>query len=390
MMRILPDAFIQENLPRWIAMRRELHRLAEVSGEEVRTSAQVAAWLEATNPEKLFTGLGDLGIIAVYGSETASRTVMLRAEMDALPIADPPEWEHRALKAGTGHKCGHDGHMVHLLALAHYLGAHPPQGYRIMLVFQQAEETGIGAARIIETREFQALKPDVMLALHNLPGYPKHSIVLKSGVFASASTGLIVKFKGSTSHAAHPDQGVSPAPVLAQLMQLFPAIPGQFVPVQEQGLVTVIHAKLGEIAFGTSPGEAVLMATFRAPETRTVQAMLHQAKQLATGLARVTGIKASFDTTEVFEASVNDAELCSRAGEIAQEMGLPVIWRDSPFMWSEDFGRFSRYGQTLMFGLGAGKEHPQLHSSLYDYPDELIITAVRMLGRLIEPAVKNV
>ena len=388
MMRILPDAFIEENLPRWIAMRRELHRLAEVSREEEQTAAQVAAWLSATNPAKLFTGLGGLGIIAVYGSETASRTVMLRAEMDALPIADPPEWEHRALKAGTGHKCGHDGHMVHLLALAQYFGAHPPEGYRIVLVFQQAEETGIGAARIIETREFQALKPDLMLALHNLPGYPKHSIVLKSGIFASASTGLIVKLKGSTSHAAHPDHGVSPAPVLAQLMQLFPAIPGQFVPVQEQGLVTVIHAKLGEIAFGTSPGEAVLMATFRAPETRTVQAMLRQAKQLATGLARATGIEVSFDTTEVFEASVNDAELCSRAGEIAEEMGLPVILRDTPFMWSEDFGRFSSYGQTLMFGLGAGKAHPQLHSSLYDYPDELIITAVRMLGRLIETAVQ--
>lgn len=377
------EAFTEQNLPRWITMRRELHQLAEVSGEEVRTAAQVAAWLEATNPAKLFTGLGGLGIIAVYGPETASRTVMLRAEMDALPIADPPEWEHRALDAGAGHKCGHDGHMVHLLALAQYFGAHPPEGYRVVLVFQQAEETGIGAARIIETWEFQALKPDVMLALHNLPGYPKHSIVLKSGVFASASTGLIVRLKGSTSHAAHPDHGVSPAPALAQLMQLFPAIPGQFVPVQEQGLVTVIHAKLGEIAFGTAPGEAVLMATFRAPETRTVEAMIGRAKQLATGLAHSFRLEVSFGTTEVFEASVNDTDLCNLAEALAAEQGLPVIWRDAPFMWSEDFGRFSSFGQTLMFGLGAGKAHPQLHSGLYDYPDELIGTAVSMLGRLV-------
>ncbi|MCH8487814.1 MAG: amidohydrolase [Candidatus Cyclonatronum sp.] len=378
-----PEAFTQQHLPRWIEMRRRLHQLAEVSGEEVRTAAQIAEWLEKTGPDELHTGLGGCGIIAVYGPESAPKRVMLRAELDGLPIADPPEWDHRAENPQAGHKCGHDGHMMNLVALAEYLGAHPPKNLRVILVFQQAEETGIGAARIIETEVFRRLKPDVIFALHNLPGYPKHSIVLKSGVFASASTGLIVRLKGATSHAAHPNDGTSPGPALAQLMQLFPAIPGQYLPVQEQGLITVIHARLGEIAFGTAPGEAVLMATFRAPETRTVQNMLAKARQLAAATARTHSLEVEFDTTEVFEASVNEPELCRLAEQIAEKQGLKVIRKDQPFMWSEDFGRFSSYGPTLLFGLGAGKEHPQLHSRAYDFPDELLETGVRMLAELL-------
>ncbi|AXJ00232.1 amidohydrolase [Cyclonatronum proteinivorum] len=383
------EAYTEEHLPRWIQMRRKLHQLAEVSGEEAQTAAQLEKWLRQTGPAALHTNLGGQGIIAVYGPQDAPKQIMLRAELDALPIADPPEWEHRAHNPAAGHKCGHDGHMMFLIALAEYFGENPPEDFSIMLLFQQAEETGDGAAQMIATETFAALKPDVIIALHNLPGYARHAVVLRSGVFASASTGLRIKLKGATSHAAHPDDGISPAPALSQLMQLLPAIPGQRAPLQQMGLVTVVHARLGEQAFGTAPGEAELMATFRAPETHTVQAMLGTACKLAKGLAVTYGLAVDFEYKEVFEASVNNPELCQRTAKIAENLGLEVHWREAPFMWSEDFGRFSRYGTTILFGLGAGLEHPQLHSEGYDFPDELLPTGLRVYAGLINDLVHN-
>ncbi|MCH8557180.1 MAG: amidohydrolase [Balneolia bacterium] len=379
------DTFIDQHISDLISKRRRLHQLAEASNKEEQTAAQIEEWLRETGPDELYTGVGGHGVIAVYGPEGAGSSLMFRAELDALPIPDSRELEHASEDPETGHKCGHDGHMTHLLGLARWLQENRPQKNRVMLLFQPAEETGEGAERVLSDPVFKKLKPERMVALHNLPGYAKHSVIVKKGAFTSASVGVKFHLEGETSHAAHPEDGNSPALAMAALINALSALAGNSFSEHTFALVTIVHARLrlGDIAFGTTPGRGVVMATLRAAETEVLERMIPMAEKQAGGICSAWDLELETEQTEYFQTTVNDDELTDSIKRIADENGLDCIEPSYPFPWSEDFGRFSDASRVMLFGLGAGKEHPQLHHRGYDYPDELIVTALRLFIGLI-------
>jgi len=145
--------------------------------------------------------------------------------------------------------------MAIVAGLAERLHTHRPESGSVILLFQPAEETGEGADRVLSDSKFDQIQPDYVLALHNLPGYPLGQIIVREGVFASASSGLRIHLKGKTSHAAEPETGNSPALAVAQLIQVLSSIPQYYTSLHEPAQATVIHAKVGDVAFGTSPGE---------------------------------------------------------------------------------------------------------------------------------------
>src|SRR5699024_2334052 len=168
---------------------------------------------------------GGNGMVASYEGDEEGSTVMIRCELDALPIAEENDIEYKSTHEGNGHKCGHDGHMAILCGVAKCLEAERPAKGKVQLLLQPAEETGEGAARMLDDKTFKKFNPDVIFALHNVPGFETHQIVCREGVFAAASEGLIVRFKGATSHAAQPEEGRSPALAMAQLVQLLSTMP---------------------------------------------------------------------------------------------------------------------------------------------------------------------
>ncbi len=379
------DSFIDQHISELVSKRRRLHELAEVSNKEKNTAEQVAAWLKETDPEELHTGIGGHGVIAVYGPDDAEGSIMFRAELDALPIADPDDFEHASENPDVGHKCGHDGHMTHLLGLAVWLKENTPKKTRVMLLFQPAEESGEGAERVLEDPVFKKLKPERMVALHNLPGYAKHSVILKKGAFTSASVGMMFHLEGENSHAAHPEDGNSPALALAALINALSAMAGNSFSEHTFALVTIVHARLslGDVAFGTTPGKGVVMATLRAAETEVLERMIPMAEKQVKGICSAWDLGLKTEQTEYFQTTVNDDELCDSIEQIAEENGLECIKPLYPFPWSEDFGRFSDVSRVMLFGLGAGKEHPQLHRQAYDYPDELIVSGLKLFIGLV-------
>ncbi|MFO7608685.1 MAG: M20/M25/M40 family metallo-hydrolase [Candidatus Krumholzibacteriia bacterium] len=177
-----------------VALRHRLHALAELSGAEAATAAAVADLLRACAPADLLTGLGGHGVAAVFAAPAGAPgpTVVLRAELDALPIPETLDLDHASLTAGCAHKCGHDGHTAILLGVARELAATPPAGGRVVLLFQPAEETGQGAARVAADPRFLDLSPDWLFALHNLPGYPAGKVLVRAGAFCAGSAGLTV------------------------------------------------------------------------------------------------------------------------------------------------------------------------------------------------------
>ncbi|MDZ7715744.1 MAG: amidohydrolase [Balneolaceae bacterium] len=370
-------------------VRRELHQLAEVSGKEKKTAKKIKEFLATTNPDELITGVGGHGIAACYKGSKDGPSVMLRCELDALPIPEENDFKYKSSDKDTGHKCGHDGHMAIICGVAKHLKEQSALAGNVYLLFQPAEETGEGAQQVLEDEKFKELQPDYIFALHNLPGYEKNTVVVKEDVFAAASVGFIARFKGATSHAAHPEQGKSPALAMAQLVQSLSAIPQFDASLDDAAKVTVIHARLGERAFGTSPGYAEVMATLRTYDDELLEKMKEKASKISKGLAATYNLAIDTEWVEAFAATKNDVEMTSIIRQVAEDKGMSIKRKQTPFSWSEDFGHFTKQIPGAMFGLGSGVNQSSLHASDYDFPDEIIPAGVEMFVGIINKIQKN-
>lgn len=375
---------LNEYLDELTELRHRLHSIAERSGEEEETAKKIRTYLEATNPDEIIDRVGGNGVIARYKGREEGPVVLIRCELDALPISDENDLEYRSQHQGTGHKCGHDGHMTIVCGVAKALQDRQIQKGEVLLLFQPAEETGEGAERVMEDEKFTALDPDYVFALHNLPGFRRNQIIIKEDTFAAASVGFIVRLRGATSHAAHPEQGRSPALAMAQLITSLSALPQFHASLEQAAKVTVIHARLGEQAFGTSPGYAEVMATLRTYDDETLDALKQQAEKIAERLAHAYNLEPETEWVESFPATQNDGEAVSLLKQVAEEQEREVLEKTAPFGWSEDFGHFTRKYRGALFGLGAGEQQPALHAPDYDFPDQLIPAGVSMFLGIIE------
>ncbi len=374
---------IDDYLQDIIDLRRELHSIAEVSNEEQKTSEFVTEFLEDTSPDVLQTGVGGYGLFATYNGKEDGPHIVIRCELDGLPIPDDVDVAYQSQTDGVGHKCGHDGHMAIVCGLAKLLNDKSPKSGNVTLLFQPAEETGEGAQRVLSDPKFHQLSPDYCFALHNLPGFAKHQIVVREDVFAAASVGLIVNFKGSTSHAAHPEQGKSPALAMAQTVQAFSAAPQFYSSLEEVAKVTVINASLGERAFGTSPGEATVMATLRTHDDGLLENLKEKCVSIAERMAETYDLSVHCEWVEEFAVTRNNHRPTEQIRTAAGTLGFDVNEKEHPFSWSEDFGHFTSEISGAMFGLGIGEEHPALHAEKYDFEDEVIPTGVSMFMQII-------
>lgn len=363
-------------------LRHELHRFPELSGEESVTATRILKYLGECSPTQIINNLGGHGVAAIFDSGEAGETVLLRCELDALPILETGQPSYRSTVDGKGHLCGHDGHMAIIMGVAQRLAKRPIARGRIVLLFQPAEETGVGAPSVLADEKFAAIRPDFAYALHNLPGMPLGHIGLKSGPLCFASEGLKMSFLGRTSHASHPEDAITPQNALVELMSTLNSLPEQLGIDRQKALVTICHARLGLPAFGITPGDGDLFAAFRA-ETDELQAkLIASAAQYAQHCAEKHGLKITIDYNEKFAACDNDETAVANIREAAGGLNLPIIDIDKPFRWSEDFGAFSAAGKTALFVLGSGENCPQLHAPDYDFPDSIINTGVDMFEQI--------
>ncbi|MCV6589682.1 MAG: amidohydrolase [Marinobacterium sp.] len=364
----------------FVAVRHNLHQHPELSNAETETAQRIQQVFAPFNPDKTVSQLGGTGLAFIFEGEKVGPTTLIRCELDALPIQEINDLPYRSCHAGVSHKCGHDGHMAIVAALGAELAQHRPQRGRVICHFQPAEETGAGAIQVVEDAAFAALKPDYAFALHNLPGKPLGQVLCRPGTFNFASRGMVVRLSGKTSHAAHPEDGVSPAMAMCRIVEGLTALPSQ---IEGFSLVTVVHACLGEVAFGTAPGEAVVMATLRTPTNEAMNTLVEQACQLARQQAEVDGLNVSLDWEDVFGASVNTDDGYQRVMRACQTAGVEAVTMEQGFRWSEDFGKFTELCEGAMFALGSGESSPQLHNPDYDFPDALIPVGLSVFRELI-------
>lgn len=375
-----------------VRFRRELHAHPELSERENRTAERVAERISRARPTEIVGKLGPMrtGLCALFDSGSAGSTVLLRCELDALPIHETNTFAHRSTADGVAHKCGHDGHMAMLVAVADGLHARPIRHGRVCLLFQPAEETGTGAAGIIGDPRFQALgPPDFVYALHNVPRYPLGRVLVRSGLFAQGSVGFIVTFTGTTSHSSYPEHGANPAAAVTGLVTAVNRF-DQALAQRAAGPVlgTVTYAQLGRIDsgpnFGTAPGEGTVMGVVRARRNEDLALVRGEIATLAGRLAAEAGLGHRLTWHEAFVATESDPECTALVEEAARQQGLAVESLAEPFRWSEDFGHFTERYRGAFFGLGSGLDQPQLHDDGYDFPDELIPIGSGLLRAILD------
>ena len=360
--------------------RRHLHANPELSERESETARCITERLERCNPAAIIDGLGYMatGVCAVFDSGVEGPTLLLRCELDALPIEEANDFAHRSTRPGVSHKCGHDGHMATLVSVAHDLHASPIERGRVYLLFQPAEETGTGAKAVIDDERFRAIAPpDYVYAFHNVPKYPLGQVLVRDGVFAQGSVGFIAEFTGRTSHSSYPEHGLNPANALTEVVNAVNDF-GRSLrnEVAAPVLGTINYAELGKADegsnFGIAPGNAVVHGVLRAQTSDDLVLIRDKLAGLVSKVADRDGLESKLSWHEAFAPTVSRPDCSSIVADAAAETGLDVVTLEEPFRWSEDFGYFTEAFAGAFFGLGSGTGQPQLHDDRYDYPDELI------------------
>jgi amidohydrolase len=356
----------------FISIRRELHANPELSGAEQQTAQRISAVFQVLNPDRTVANLGGNGIAFVFDSRQHGPSVLFRCELDAIPVHEENDLAYRSQNPGRSHNCGHDGHMATMARFGFMISKRRPARGRIILLFQPAEETGQGAAAVVNDPKFKGLNADFAFAFHNLPGYPLGAVVLRPGVMNCASRGMIVRLSGITSHAARPEDGVSPALAMSELIQGLAGLPSDPELKRVYNQVTVVHARLGEPAFGLSPGDAEVRSTLRTESDDAMRILTERAVQLVKEKATSANLGFDISWSDEFVASINDPGACDMVRKAAAAAGLNVIELAAAMRVSEDFGQFSARIPGAMFGLGAGENCPGLHHADYDFPEKLI------------------
>ncbi|HNP34268.1 MAG TPA: amidohydrolase [Woeseiaceae bacterium] len=375
-----------------VTFRKALHAQPELSERETETSKAIVGRLTIAGPDAIIDRLGTMktGICAVFDSGKPGPTVLIRAELDALPIQESNTFEHRSRTEGVSHKCGHDGHMATLLAVAESLRDDPLASGRAYLLFQPAEETGTGAAAVIADARFQALTPpDFVYAFHNVPKYPLGRVLVRDGLFAQGSVGFIVKFSGRTSHSSYPEDGINPSLAVTELVTAVNSLAGGLAgQVAAPVLGTISYAQLGVAEkgpnFGTTPGEASVMGVVRAHRSEDLLLVRAHLAALTESLASASGLEHELSWHEAFAATTSNPQCVKIIERAAAKAAMTVERLDQAFRWSEDFGYFTDAYDGAFFGLGSGIEQPQLHDDGFDYPDELIEIGAKLYRAIID------
>ena len=377
-------------------LRDKLNKNAELSGQEKETNKIINKFLEKTNPDVHYKNIGGYGIVAIYKGVEEGKNILFRADIDGLNIpleclktndkSLKEEFKSLSSKALVqkpySHRCGHDGHATILCGLAMRYGKKRPEKGNVILLFQPAEETGEGALAVINDPLFKDIKIDMAFALHNLPGYAKHQIILKKGCFASASLGLKLIFDGATSHASQPEKGNNPQRVITTLLDAFQKKYENLKRDRFHTTLTVTHVAIGEETFGVTPGHAEIWLTLRSQDDKSLQNLTDSTIALSEYVAKEFKLKFSHSIHEAFAATMNSNRETEVVEQVAKDLKLSVNYIKEPFPWSEDFGRFGNICPVCLFGLGCGLEHEPLHSPIYDFEDEIIDTGVEIFYQL--------
>ena len=382
------EDILKKHLPELAAIRHDLHAHPEMLFQEERTAKIVAEECRRLGFE-VTTGIAKTGVVASLTNGTATRTIGIRADMDALPIQEQTNLPYASKYPGKMHACGHDGHTTMLLGLARYLAEHRNFDGTVRLIFQPSEEDEGGAFRMIEDGLFTRFPCDRVFALHNLPGEAEGQVVVRPGPITASCDVFTIVVQGVGGHGALPHKSVDPVVAASSIVLGLQTVVSRNLDPHDPAVVTVGAINGGSMAT-VIPEEVRLLVGVRTVTKPVRDLVLTRIKDFAMAHAKSYGCTADVQIgldSWSYPSGFNTADEAALVREVAIEMGQDPAKVDmrGPFMFSEDFSAMQEVVPACYFGLGAGPG-PMLHDPGYNFNDALLVKGPAFWARLVEKA----
>jgi len=376
---------IEEWLPELIETRRDFHRNPELGMEEVRTSGIVADRLRAIGFDDVRTGIGVTGVKAVLTGGRPGKTLLLRADMDALPIEEQNDVEYRSTVPGVMHACGHDGHTAILLSAARLLWARRESiPGTIVFCFQPAEEGRGGARAMVADGVLENPTVDAAIGLHLMSTYPVGKAVAIPGPAMSGAHGFRAVIQGRGGHGATPHHTVDALLIAAEVVTTLQNIVSREVDTQKPAVVTVGTLHAGTTAGNIIADSAEMRGTVRWFDPEVGEYMSKRVPELITSIAEALRGSATVEYRTGGKATVNDHGVTKIVHEaLAQVVGEENVLTGPPLMGSEDFSEFTSRIPSSYFFVGCrddetGKNFDH-HHPRFDLDERSLPIAVELM-----------
>jgi hippurate hydrolase len=365
------------------ALRRDLHAHPELSFSEHRTSALIKEKLKQWSIEVVdeIAGTGIIGIIK--GRQTGSEAIGLRADMDALPLTEENTFPHASVYENKMHGCGHDGHILMLLAAARFLSVHNDFCGIVYAIFQPAEESGGGARKMIAEGLFERFPMDAIYGMHNWPGLPLGHFGIKPGPVMASSNTFRIAVKGRGAHAAMPQLSVDPIVAIAHLVLALQTVVSRNLNPLAAAVVSVTQMNAGT-TYNVIADMGSVVGAVRTLTPEALDLVEKRIRDLSATVPEAFGCSVDVEFVRADPPTVNDRAETGFCLRVLQDnFSADEIHTDiEPSMAAEDFAWMLREKAGCYIWIGNGlTEHPQavhgavscaLHNSRYDFNDQLI------------------
>ena len=364
--------------------RQDLHAHPELGFEEHRTSDFVASKLEEFGVE-VHREIGKTGVVGVLRQGNETRSIGLRADMDALPIRETNEFSHKSKNPGKMHACGHDGHTVMLLAAAKYLAESRSFSGQVNFIFQPAEEGLGGAKAMIDDGLFDKFPCDRVYAMHNGPGIAVGKFASVPGIRTAAGAFFDIEVIGKGGHGAFPQFAIDPITIAAEIISAIQTIISRATSPNESAVLSITKMHAGD-AYNVIPERAVLSGTVRTFTIEKMHEIEQQMVSISEGISKAHGGTALVEFNTLFLPVLNEEEATDLATEVCGDMvGRDnVITTGSAGTGSEDFSFMSNEVPGCYVIIGNGEDSNALHNPNFDFNDEALVYGGSFFARVIE------
>ncbi len=373
------------------AFRKDLHRHPETAFELQRTAGKIADRLEAGGLS-VTRCVGKSGVVATLTGGTGNRAIGLRADMDALPITEADECDHRSSVAGKFHGCGHDGHSTMLLGAALCLAADDSFDGTVHFIFQPDEENGTGAQAMIDDGLFERFPMEAVYGMHNMPGLPLGHFAIQAGPFCTFEDNFEIAIHGRGGHASMPELAIDPIIIGANIVLEVQTIVSRSVSAKHHAVVSVTDFE-SDGARNILASNVTITGDCRGFDAGVSGTIERRMEQIVKGACGAHGASYLFNYSTSFEPLINDPGHTALCAEVAQNLkGAFVDGSYGRVGFSEDFAKMLNHkpGGFILMGNGTEGRHAQpLHNPSYDFNDAAIAHGVAYWRKLADAALRS-
>jgi amidohydrolase len=366
-----------------ISIRRDLHRIPETAYTEKKTSAYVAEYLRRERLE-VQTGIATYGVVGLLNTGRPGPTLLLRADMDALPVTEDTGLSFASTHDGVMHACGHDAHVAMVLVAATVLSRVKDElNGTIKFLFQPAEEGPGGAQPMIDEGVLENPKVDYSIGCHVWPEIPEGTIGVRSGPFMAAMDRFDIKIIGRSGHGAMPHLCVDALEVGTQVVSALQRISSRHMNPLEPAVVTVGMFHAGT-AFNIIPGDAQLTGTTRTFNLDIWNSWAERLETIVRGVCESMGADFEMKFSKGYPPTINDDSMAEVVRRCAQKVaGEDKVVEPERSMGGEDMSYFLQRSKGCFYALGVGRqEFTPLHNSRFDLNENVLALGVETHCRI--------